>query len=149
MVVSYWLHVLSVVLWIGGMLFAHQILRPVAASLLPPEMRLPLWNGVFARFFPWVWVAIFLLFASGTHLIFLRGGLAHAGTHVQVMALIALLMTGIFAFIFFGPYARLQRHCTAAEWADAAIALARIRRLVGINLLLGLVTVTVATAGRI
>ena len=52
------LHVLGIVIWVGGMFFAHQILRPVAADLLEPPLRLPLWVGVFKRFFPWVWVCV-------------------------------------------------------------------------------------------
>lgn len=45
-------HVASVTVWVGGMLFAYQFLRPVAAQQLQPPQRLPLWAGVFDRFFP-------------------------------------------------------------------------------------------------
>ena len=49
------LHLLAAVVWVGGMFFAYVALRPVAASLLPPPLRLPLWSQTVARFFPWVW----------------------------------------------------------------------------------------------
>jgi len=49
--------------WIGGMFFAHQVLRPVAVAQFEPPQRLPLWDGVFSRFFPWVWAAIIVLMA--------------------------------------------------------------------------------------
>src|SRR5512139_4036998 len=59
------LHLLSAVIWVGGMFFAHQILRPVAAELLEPPLRQPVWVGVFNRFFPVVWGIIFLLPITG------------------------------------------------------------------------------------
>ncbi|KAG1694742.1 Bifunctional purine biosynthesis protein PurH [Nymphon striatum] len=46
------LHVLAVVIWVGGMFFAHQALRPAAVSTLEPPLRLQLWVATFKRFFP-------------------------------------------------------------------------------------------------
>lgn len=50
------LHILSIVVWIGGMVFAHFFLRP-AALQLPPPQRVPLMHGVLQRFFSAVLVA--------------------------------------------------------------------------------------------
>jgi len=47
------LHVLASVIWVGGMFFAHQCLRPAAIATLDPPQRLALWRAVFGRFFPW------------------------------------------------------------------------------------------------
>ena len=65
------LHLLSVVVWVGGMFFAHQCLRPVAAGQLEPPQRLRLWVGVFGRFFPWVWISVVLILASGYGMVFM------------------------------------------------------------------------------
>src|SRR3990167_5321602 len=70
MPVAITLHILSAVVWVGGMFFAWMALRPVAASLLEQPLRLPLWSKTFARFFPWVWTAVILLPASGYWMIF-------------------------------------------------------------------------------
>ena len=48
------LHVIAVVIWVGGMFFAYICLRPVAASQLEPPVRLQLWVGVFGKFFPFL-----------------------------------------------------------------------------------------------
>ena len=48
--VSLALHSLSAVLWVGGMFFAHQVLRPAVAAL-EPGPRLTLWSRVLGRFF--------------------------------------------------------------------------------------------------
>ena len=41
MIVGLFLHILAAVIWVGGMFFAHQMLRP-AAGKLDPAQRLPL-----------------------------------------------------------------------------------------------------------
>ena len=44
------LHLLGVVVWVGGMFFAYMALRPVGAAMLEPPQRLSLWAGVFGTF---------------------------------------------------------------------------------------------------
>jgi len=53
------LHVLSIVVWIGGMVFAHFFLRPAVAQLEPP-VRLRLMHDVLGRFFQAVLAASLL-----------------------------------------------------------------------------------------
>jgi uncharacterized membrane protein len=62
-------HILAAVVWVDGMFFAHQVLRP-AAAVLDPAARLALWSGIFGRFFAWVIAAIVLLLASGYAMVF-------------------------------------------------------------------------------
>jgi uncharacterized membrane protein len=40
------LHLLSIVVWVGGMFFAYVVLRPSAAEILQPPERLRLWKGI-------------------------------------------------------------------------------------------------------
>jgi len=142
------LHVTSVVVWVGGMFFAYQCLRPAAAQLLAPPERLQLWRAVFARFFPWVWAAVLLIPATGLTTI-ASIGMRSAPLHWHLMLLSGTLMIAIFLAVFFLPYRWLQRAVDAHDWKSGAAALARIRQLVGINLLLGLLTIAFATGGRL
>ena len=135
------LHVLATVVWVGGMFFAHQCLRPVALVQLEPPLRLRLWSGVFSRFFPWVWLCVGLLLGTGQALIAGMGGMAAAPMHFHIMAGIGYLMAAIFAFIYFRPYARLKKAVAAADWPAAGQALGVIRPLVATNLSLGLINV--------
>jgi uncharacterized membrane protein len=135
------IHVLATVVWVGGMFFAHQCLRPVALAQLDGPQRLRLWNGVFGRFFPWVWLSVILLLASGHGLIHLFGGFAALPAHVHAMTAVGYLMAAIFAFIYFVPYARLRRAVSGEDWKAGAAAQDLIRRLVGTNLVLGLANV--------
>ncbi len=142
------LHVLSAVVWVGGMFFAYMVLRPPAARLLEPPLRLALWVQVFARFFPWVWAAVLLLLASGYWMVFVPfGGLGNVGWHVHVMQVLGIAMMAIFMHVFFAPFRRLKRAVEAEDHHGGLVQLAQIRRLVGVNLLLGLVVIAAATGG--
>ncbi len=143
------LHIAAVVIWVGGMIFAHQMLRPVVADVLEPPQRLKVWGGVFGRFFPWVWAAVITLPVTGWVMIeTVLGGAENMPVYVHIMYSLGLIMMVIFAHLFFGPYKRLKTHVAAEAWPDAAAALAKIRRLVGINILLGLATIATAAGGR-
>lgn len=142
------LHILSAVIWVGGMFFAWMALRPVAASLLEPPLRLPLWAQTFARFFPWVWAAVLALPASGYWMIYAAfGGFGNVGLHVHLMHVLGIVMILIFLHVYFAPYRRLRRHVAAGDFPVAGRDLAQIRRLVGLNLILGLIVIALATGG--
>jgi uncharacterized membrane protein len=57
-------HMLSIIVWIGGMVFAHFFLRPAGAQL-EPVVRVRLMRDVLGRFFKAVLVASLLTLASG------------------------------------------------------------------------------------
>lgn len=142
------LHLASVTVWVGGMFFAYMCLRPVAAAQLEPPLRLRLWLSVFGRFFPWVWLCVGLLLASGLAML-LAVGMKSAPLHWHLMFGIGLVMMLIFLHVFFSPYRRLGRAVDASDWAAGGAALSSIRRLVGTNTLLGLVNIAMATIGRL
>lgn len=143
------LHVIGVLIWVGGMFFAYMALRPVAASQLEPPARLNLWAGVFGRFFPWVWASIAIIFATGFWIIVeIFGGMATTPLYVHAMLGLGLLMMLIFFHVFFAPYGRLKRAVAAQDWPTGGKALGQIRVLVGINTLLGLLTTAVGAGGR-
>ena len=139
-------HVVSVVVWVGGMFLAYVAVRPAALEVLEPPQRLRLWDGIFRRFFPWVWAAVLLIAASGFTIM---GQMGRVPLYVVAMAGIGIVMFMIFLHIYFAPFRRLKRAVAAQEWKTAGAALAQIRILVGINLALGLVNVAVAILGRL
>lgn len=144
------LHVLSATLWVGGMFFAYQILRPVAAAELEAPQRLRLWASVFSRFFPWVWLFVLLLPVTGYWLIFrLYGGMSNVGLSVHLMQGLGWLMILIYMHLFFAPFRRLKEAVITEQWQDAARRLNQIRQIVAINLSLGLIVIAIATGGRL
>jgi uncharacterized membrane protein len=140
------LHVLSVVVWVGGMFLAYTAVRPAAVETLEPPLRLRLWRGIFRRFFSWVWAAVALLLLTGFSMI---GEMERVPAYVQAMAGIGIVMMAIFLHVYFAPYGRLKRAVAAEDWKTGGAALAQIRVLVGVNLLLGVVNVAVALLGPV
>lgn len=139
------IHLLAVIVWVGGMAFAYLCLRPAAGLLAPPD-RLRLWHGVFARFFPMVWVAVIAILASGFAGI-AQVGFVAAPRAWHVMMSIGLLMIGVYLYVWIGPWQRLRSAVAAERWPDGAAALGQIRQAVAVNLGLGLLNVAVATLG--
>ena len=148
MAVAKLLHILGVVVWVGGMFFAYLALRPVVAQQLEPPQRLKLWQGVLQRFFFWVWLAVALILGSGSYRMWQLGGV-NAPLYIYVMMLTGLIMVLIFVHVYFAPFRRLQRSITAQDWTTAGAALSRIRIMVAANLTLGLITIAVAAFGQI
>ncbi len=141
------LHMLSAVVWVGGMFFAYLALRPAALQLEPPQ-RLTLWSHTFKRFFPWVWACVVLLLGTGYWMIFaVFGGFQESGAYVHLMQVTGIAMVVIFLHVFFAPYRRLNRAVAASDFPAAGKQLAQIRVLIGTNLILGLITVIVAASG--
>jgi len=143
------LHLLSACLWVGGMFFAYFALRPVAANLLEPPLRLPLWDQSFKRFFSWVWAFILILPITGYSMIFNNyQTMANTPISVHIMQLSGWLMIAIFIYIYFIPYKKMQLHLTNSKLPEAGTCLNRIRQLVATNLGLGLFTIIIASTSR-
>jgi uncharacterized membrane protein len=142
------LHALSAVVWVGGMFFAHQVLRPAAASL-EPSPRLTLWSHVLGRFFAWVFAAIVLLLMTGYAMVFgVYGGFGGVGLHVHLMQGIGIVMMLLFFHLYFAPWRRFRAAVVRQDWAEGGRQLGQIRTIVTINLVLGVIVVAIGSSGR-
>ncbi len=143
------IHLLAAVVWVGGMFFAWMILRPVAASVLEPPLRLSVWSQCFKRFFVWVWLAVILLPATGYWMMFsMYGSMANTPVYIHIMNGLGLVMILLYIYLFFVPYQRLKEAVTTTQWPEGGKQLTTIRKMVGTNLIIGLLTVLIAAAGR-
>ena len=147
MPVARWLHLLGVVVWVGGMFFAYMALRPAAAALAPP-VRLPLMAAAMTRFVAWVALAIVAIVASGLAMVTMQGGFGAAGAYVHVMAGIALAMIGLYVYLVAVPLREVRGGVAANDWPRAGRAMQRIRHLVAVNLALGVVVISIAVLWR-
>lgn len=142
-------HVLSIVVWIGGMVFGHFFLRPAVAQLDPP-VRLHLMHDVLGRFFQAVLVASLLTLFSGVWMlgrvakqVVQSGGSFEMPLAWTVMAALGVAMVAIFIHIRFALFKGLGRAVAASEWSAGDVALAQIRTWVSINLGLGVLVLVV------
>ena len=143
------LHLLSIIIWVGGMFFAHFFLRPAVQGLQPPE-RVKLMHEVLKRFFSVVLVLIVVVLATGLGMI----GSVHAmaakvssqfnmPVSWMVMSILGVVMMAVFGHIRFALFKRLDQAVQAKDWPAGGKALQSIRQWVALNLALGLVSVVV------
>jgi uncharacterized membrane protein len=138
------LHLISAIVWMGGMTFMLFALRPAVINLLEPQPRARLMGLVWQRFFAMVAVAVVVMFATGTHLYTatFRAAKAAVGTGSvplgwNLMLVIGLVMMLIFGHIYFAGFRKFKRALAAAEWPVAAKSAALIHTLVVVNFALG------------
>lgn len=143
------LHVLCVMVWIGGMVFAHFFLRPAVAELEPPA-RVRLMHAVFGRFFKAVLAASLLTMVSGVWMLgrvarqaVQSGGSFEMPLAWTLMTVLGVAMVAIFMHIRFALYKKFSRTVAASEWRVAGAVLAQIRTWVSINLALGVLVLLV------
>jgi len=149
------LHVVAIIIWVGGMFFAHFFVRPALGQLDAP-VRFQFSQQVIGSFFKVV------IFASLTTLItgyWMIGRVARAASEANIpfamplnwtiMATLGTIMVLIFFHIRFAIFKRFSAATFAQDWAAAAKNMQTVRTWVGINLLLGGITVVVALLGNI
>lgn len=141
------LHLLAVIIWVGGMFFAHFFLRPAVQSLQPSD-RVTLMHGVLQRFFAWVLVLAVVVLVSGIGMIgsihamaAQAGGQFNMPINWMVMSILGVVMMAVFGHIRFALFKRLDTAVTAKDWPAGGKALESIRKWVSLNLALGLVIV--------
>lgn len=134
------LHLLCAVVWVGGMFFAYVVLRPSLAAIEPPQ-RMLLHNQVFRKFFLVIWHAMPIILVTGFIMIFLQWDMATAPWQINAMMGLGLVMAAIFLAIFFGPYRQFRR---TTDRTRMTRSLDSVRKLIGVNLILGLLTVIIA-----
>ena len=139
-------HLAAVVVWVGGMFFAYMVMRPTVVTQLEGPPRLRFFLEVFARFFRWVFLSVFLVLGSGYAMVGLAGGMRGLAVHIHVMQGLGLLMTLLFLYLYFLPFKQMRECVEGERWPDANKALGRIRQIIGVNLTLGMVTVLIGSS---
>jgi uncharacterized membrane protein len=146
----HFLHVLAVVVWVGGMFFAHVALRPALVEL-PGAQRLPLMHGVLRRFLAWAGGAALLTLGTGLWMmgrtakqVVQSGGSFQMPLAWTLMAALGVLMLLIYGHIRFALFKRFERAMAGGTPEAAAQALASLRQWMLVNLLLGITVIAVA-----
>lgn len=144
------LHILSIVVWVGGMVFALFFLRPAALMLEPPQ-RVRFMHAALQRFFSAVLVAVVLVLVSGVWMMgrvakeTVQAGLSfNMPLNWTLMTVLGLVMMAIFGHIRFALFKRLNKALEASDWSTGGAALASIRTWVAINLAIGVAVIAIA-----
>jgi uncharacterized membrane protein len=137
-------HLLSAVIWVGGMFYAIVILRP-GLAVLDAAPRLQVHMVTLKKFFFYVWHVMPLMILTGWAMVFLVwGGFAAIPWSINAMQGLGILMALIFLYAFFGPWQRLRRAIRPPP-----DLVPRIRSLMITNLVLGMITVVIGALGHV
>jgi uncharacterized membrane protein len=137
------LHLLAVIVWVGGMAFVLFCLRP-AARVLEPAPRVTQIHAAIRRFIAVVIVAVAVIFVSGAAMIAIawstsaRAGLAfNMPLNWYTMVAVFFVMLAVFVHIRSVLFRRLDTAVREQRWADGAAVLGAFRWEISINLVLG------------
>lgn len=142
------LHLAGAAFWVGGMATMHLAVRPAAAAVLDPPLRLPFMAAALARFLRGVDIALATVWVSGMAMFMAIGGFRGAHWRIHAMFTIALVMTLIYGVIRGRAFPAMRKAAAAQQWPQAGAALGTVRQLVAVNLVLGTVVFAVALMGR-
>ncbi|MBI4949315.1 MAG: DUF4149 domain-containing protein [Deltaproteobacteria bacterium] len=149
--VALFLHIISAVFWIGGMLFLVAVVAPYLQTLTDPKEKSKIFQIVGTQFRKWGWVAIITLLVTGPVILYKLYGLPpsaiadpalHASawgtTLVIKLALVVIIVISALVHDFWiGPQARNSP------------GFSKIARLFGrVNLLIALLIVIFAVLLR-
>lgn len=143
------LHVLAVLIWIGGVAFVTWVLLPACRDLAESAARIDLFERLEHRFAAIARAAVLLAGASGLYLVWrldLWSRFAQPAEWWWMHAMVAVWT--VFALMLFvlEPFV-LHKLFRQLAQADPDATFARIRRLHGVLLAASLVTVLGAVAG--
>ncbi|MFT9400444.1 hypothetical protein [Acetobacter sp.] len=102
------LHILCIVVWIGGAVYATAILRP-SLSLLDNTQRNSVHLQTLGRFFKMLTHVIPTALITGWLLILHEGGFAHVPWTTNAMQGLGVIMALLFVRILTGPYQKARR----------------------------------------
>jgi uncharacterized membrane protein len=147
------IHLLSVIVWIGGMVFSHFFLRPALGELEPP-VKARLMTAVLSRFLNSMLVLSTVTVVSGFWMIgrvakqTVQAGLPfNMPLEWWAMAALGVFMWLVLGHIRFVLFKRLRRAVEGLNWSAANAVLIQIRHWVLFNLCLGLIIVAVVVIG--
>lgn len=147
-VIPLFIHLLCAAFWVGGMATMHFAVRPSAVATLEPPLRLRMMAATLRRFFVGVDASVTLLFATGVAMILAGGGFRGLHWRIEAMMSIAIVMLAIYVYIRASVFRAMRRAVDESAWPAAAARLNTVRKLVTVNLVLGVIVFGVATVGR-
>ena len=136
------IHILAVVLWIGGIVFMDGFLAPaLRRAMAQAQQRAQLLYVLFRNFFAAIWGAGAALVITGYGMVFLRGGFGVLSMAQWVMVVLGSVMVLLALYIFFVPFLRMRTAVLRSDWSAACAQAAQIRLLSTANIVLAVPTI--------
>ncbi|MBU2759761.1 DUF4149 domain-containing protein [Acidithiobacillus sulfurivorans] len=147
--IEQFVHILSVIVWIGGLFFVTMVLAPtLKKEITQNSTRIALMHVLLRRFFFWMLLAAFLLLLTGYSMVFVfYGGFAALTIPEWVMVVLGTIMVMIVLHTYFAPLKRLRRAVRDQDWQAGSKALGQVRMLASTNLVLSFIVILVGIWG--
>lgn len=147
-VIAITLHVIAVIVWVGGMFLGVVAIRPALAELDVPA-RVRFFATMVRSFLPWLWGAIATILATGFYMVSVSfdGGLSGTPWFVRLMMGLGIFMMLLMGHYSFAPYRRLKLAMAAGDEALAARCIRQMGLIMMVNLVLGLIVILAAMMG--
>lgn len=127
--VALFLHVISAIFWVGGMLFLVVVVAPYLMTIQDPAEKSKIFQIVGKQFRKWGWAAIITLLITGPIILYtlyditpsgIFDGALHATTFGKALAIKLTLVTllvisSLFHDFYIGPKSRTSRNLV--KWA--------------------------------
>jgi uncharacterized membrane protein len=148
MIIAFPLHVLAVLVFVGGLFSAVIVSHPLSRGLDSDTSSL-VWRQALSRVFTWAWGSLLLIVATGIVMVSLKfGGFSGAPPIHRANMAIGIPAMLLFGYAFFGPWQRYRRTIARGDVPAARWAVSRVRVLMTLILGLGLLASVVSAVGR-
>ena len=123
------LHVISAIFWVGGMLFLVLVIAPYLMTIQDPAAKSKIFQVVGNQFRKWGWAAIITLLVTGPVILYLLydispSGIFDSGLHatgfgkalaIKLTLVTLLVISSLFHDFWIGPKSRTSRNLV--KWA--------------------------------
>jgi uncharacterized membrane protein len=157
--VTYWLHMLATVVWIGSLAALSLLVLPAAQKVLDAGAFAKLLDAIQRRLDPTAWICLLVL--AGTGLFQMSASPSYQGflsirntwaAAILIKHLVFLVMIAISAYLTWGLLPRLKRaallQARGKEAPDKVVLHQQEVRLLNLNLILGALILALTAVAR-
>jgi uncharacterized membrane protein len=126
-----WVHLLSVIIWIGGSLFLVLVLLPITRQAMTPQESISFHQKVGKRFQVIVWICVGILLMSGIFNVLNRGaftGYVFSDSYFKILAVKMFFFFILLGLMALHSFVLVPRMASLAEKGAAPEELGRIRK---------------------
>lgn len=158
--ITYWLHMLATVVWIGGLVSLVYLVLPAAQRILDPKTYASLLESIQHRLDPIGWFCLVIL--TGTGMFQMSASPNYQGflaidnrwaVAIMLKHIVILFMVGASAYLTWGLLPSLRRMALKLAQGKAAPDVARLqrqnKRLLQLNLLLSIIVLALTALARV
>jgi uncharacterized membrane protein len=142
------IHILAVIIWLGGLFFLAIVLGP-SARALDAAAAPSFWHLTLTRSLAWGWLSLVVIVGTGVAMVFLVfGGYGYLPNIHRVNMAIGIPAIALYGYTSLMPWHQFGRAVRSGDGGVAAKKLHQVRTLLATILVLALSAAFVSALGR-